>query len=231
MFIITLTLITSTFVPGTLAKYISTASGTASASVAYWGFTNEETTLNISNLFSDRYYNESDIEKESPKVIGGANVIAPGTSGSASFSFPYEGYKNAPEVAYDFTVSVAGSSIGSGIENNPDIKWSLNSTSESSYGSWNKLMQKIIRLSGDIDAVYDAEGQQSSAKYYPPQEIPVGFRKGNNHTIYWKWDSADSPTSNNYDLTLANGNKDLNGNVTGLDEVILNVTISAKQVD
>lgn len=213
MFIFALTLITSTFVARTFAKYVTEAGDEASAKVAYWGFNASESSIDLSDLFKSSYSNIYGNET----VLSSSNVIAPGTSGSASFSFPYEGGKASPDVAYDFMISVDGSNIDTSILENSNIQWSLDGQEEEDFGSWNKMLTDIIRLSGDASYNYKSENPYSVKRYYPGS-TPPELTTSQAHTIYWRWlytDSIDNSLGNQ--LTPA--------------EVKLKISISATQVD
>ena len=82
----------------TLAKYITTAEGTATqATVAKWGYT---ITANTSNMFG-QYYGSSGtvITSDSNSIVAGANagtnVVAPGTNGSMSLTISGSAEVNA----------------------------------------------------------------------------------------------------------------------------------------
>ncbi len=214
LFLLAFTLITTSFVARTFANYSTQASGESSARVAYWGFTAKDGSINLTDLFKKSYLNNS-----GEKIVESTNnVIAPGTSGSASFSFPYAGNKSAPEVAYDFVVSLDGSTIDESLSSNPNILWSLNSQYDEDFSTWDNLMNSIIRLSGDKESTYSIE-QPYSVKRYKPGQIPAAFGKDNEHTIYWRWKSTNSETDNSL------GNSPTSANVN------LKITISATQVD
>lgn len=214
IFICAFALITSSLVARTFANYSTKASGENLASVAYWGFTAKDSSINLKDLFKNSYTNIDGNEV----VRSTSNVIAPGTKGSATFSFPYGGSKEAPEVDYEFTVSVEGSSIDDSLNLNPNIQWSLNSQEDEDFGTWNQLMNKIIRLSGDSESIY-TKNQPFSMKHYKAGEIPPAFTKGSQHTIYWRWKSSNSGEDNSL------------GNAPTMAKVNLKITITANQVE
>ncbi len=101
--LLALTLITSCFVGGTFAKYITKTGGSDDVRVAYWGFHSDGTGLEL-DLFDAEY--DGTVKSEN-----GDNVIAPGTEKKVEIGFRYvdstlDGV-NAPEVDYtlDFNIS------------------------------------------------------------------------------------------------------------------------------
>ena len=195
-------LLTTSVISGTFAKYTSTYSAQDNARVAKWGF--DQATLTF-DLFAETY----------DHVDGnGDNVIAPGTTKTASFTFVPSAMA-APEVAYKITVDTNGSSIHYNIENNPNILWQLD---EGDFGTWGELLQSIADLSIDhVDA----------------NQYPDDFTAGKEHKITWKWifdeKAADkeADTANNDVMDTNMGN----GAVTAEQSVVLVINILAEQVD
>lgn len=196
-------LVSLTFVSSTWAKYTTTAAGSDTARVAYWGF-NDTTSMDITELFSDTY----------DAVKGkSTDVIAPGTQGQATFKFSYTVNNNAsvgaPEVDYVFTVDTSQSSIGSDINANPNIDWKLDN---GEWGSFDALLSQIKALSGDA----------SGTKEYEAGYLPSAFT-GAEHTIYWVWRFAEDDASNTTDTNM--------GNAESLQSVTISIKVTATQVD
>lgn len=216
--LLALALITSCFVGGTLAKYTSSADSQDSARVAKWGFTPE--TMDLSGLFKNAYNGNGD---ESVKSEDKADVIAPGTTNSATFAFKYsesDTTANAPEVAYNFTVSTDGSEIDESIKANTNIQWKLDN---GKWGTWDELMASIKALSGDA----------SGSKDYAPNTLPAAFTKDDDvHTVAWQWVFESAATDENPDLTAKQDKTDTAmGNSDPLDSVVLKITVTATQLD
>ena len=199
-------LLSTCAISGTFAKYTSQASGTDSARVAYWGWGQDTgNCVNLKGLFLSSY---GDVASPNIGTEGAdeyEDVIAPGTTNSVSFTFDYvpngNSKVNAPEVKYDFTVSVKDSVCDSLIQSNKNILWSLDgklapevketvekngqNVEETKYteGSWGALMTAILRLSGDAAAVYGANNESATATYNPGV-LPSAFDdvKGTNET-------------------------------------------------
>lgn len=204
------TLLTTSVISGTFAKYVTSVNSSDWARIAVWGF--KETSINITDLFKNAY--------DSTVKSGGEHndVIAPGTTGSAKFGFKYEGSVNAPEVAYTFSVDTKGSLCSEYIENNPNILWKLDS---GDWGTWKDLLRNIKRLSG----------HPSGTKEYAPGELPEAFNQAgaNLHTVTWKW-IFDENASNKETTQNTDTNDTKMGN-DGSAVVTLKITITATQKD
>ncbi len=215
--VLVLTLLSTCAISGTFAKYTTTTTSQDSARVAHWGF-EKAADISITDLFKTAY---------DKNVQGYADVIAPGTTNSASFSFNYDanGSITAPEVAYTFTVSTEGSSCDTTIQNNPNIQWRLNVTeagtkTEGTWGTWTTLISNIQGLAGS--------GHTNGTKSYTAQQLPEAFDNDQTYEIEWKWifdDVVDSSATDNDtgDTTM--------GNADTLAPVTVKITITAEQVD
>ena len=208
-----LVLLTSSVISGTFAKYTTSVSSTDTARVAQWGF--GATTMDITGLFSQSYdlVNNSDVEVQSSDE---SDVIAPGTWGSAEFSFAYnEGTANAPEVDYNFTVSVDDSNCDATIANNSSIKWAVydKGTDENdiTWTDWGTMLNNIKLLSGDA----------SGTEKYDAGSLPIEFTTADDiHVVAWKWSFDGNDVG---DTAL--------GNAATLASVTLKITITATQID
>lgn len=197
-------LLSTCAISGTFAKYTTSVSSSDKARVATWGFT--QTSISLTDLFKTAY---------DKNVQGNADVIAPGTTNSATFTFKYDGQETAPEVAYTFKVDTAGSAIAPDIKNNPNIVWSLDGGAE---GNWDTLLANIEKLSGD------ATGE----KTYQPGQLPDGFTAADDeHTITWKWKFETEGTG----MNTQDATDTAMGNAAKLAEVTLKITVTATQID
>ncbi len=194
-------LLTTSVISGTFAKYTTSANSSDSARVAKWGFSTDNVSLDLTNLFKDAY---------DKNVKGATDVIAPGTTNSATFGFTYDGDTvAAPEVAYTFTVSTAGSSCAQDIQDNANIQWKLDN---GAWGTWSDLLAAIEALDGD-------------KAQYNPGELPTGFAKGDTHTVSWQWVFTKDTDGDVADTAMGNKTADQ------LDKVDLHITVTATQVD
>lgn len=204
------TLLTTSIISGTFAKYTSTATGTDSARVASWGF-DQNGSLAITDLFKTSYDNNN--------VKGEADVIAPGTANQVTFQYNYKGTQNAPEVAYTFKVDASKSTCADDIKNNANIQWKLDNDE---WGDWDTMITAINALDG---------GTGADAGNYAAGVLPTGFDKNTTHTVYWRWvfdekaDNATSTTTNTDSTDTQMANK------TDLDQVKIQIDITAEQVD
>jgi len=190
-------LLSTCAISGTFAKYVTSSSSSDTARVAYWGF--NATTFSIENLFSATYTNVASNDQK--------DVIAPGTEGSATFSFKPQN-ATAPEVAYKITVTATGT-CPDDIVNNTNIQWKLDN---GEWGTFASMCSAITALStdtvtaGQFDESWGAEST---------------------HTVSWQWlineNSDATNTQNIKDTALANK--------TTLDSVSLTISIVAEQVD
>lgn len=217
--LLVLTLLTTCAISGTFAKYVTSTEGTDNARVAYWGFDQGATTT--IDLFNEAYTNTSTDPsvKSSGEVDGFKNVIAPGTSKTATFAFGYTNYKgnkiNAPEVAYTFTVKPTITGSYTALDANENFKWTLQKGDEAiaKYDTVAELLAAIKLLSGD----------GSGSKTYQPGELPVAFTSADEvYTIGWTWD---------FNGAAGDGKDTAMGNSQALDNVTFTIAISATQVD
>ena len=108
IFTVMVALVSLSLVSGTWAKYTSTVSGQATATVAKWGWAYEGNNLDLTsnpqtiefNLFQTRY----DSDGSTPETDVKANLIAPGTSGKFDLEFANKSEVNA-EYKVHFTVT------------------------------------------------------------------------------------------------------------------------------
>ena len=215
--LLVLTLLSTSVIGGTFAKYTTTVSSSDSARVAKWGF--NTASIDFENLFAASYDNVKDGSDE-------LAIIAPGTKGSASFKFENSLENVNPEVAYTFTVSTADSSCAEYIQNNANIQWALFEGSQAqaeaatnvSYGNWNQLISAIENLAGD--------GHTKGAKQYDVGEIPDMIDQ--DYPILWQWTFDNSDDAN-----AAATNDSFLGNQAVASDLVatLKVTISAVQVN
>lgn len=224
------TLLTTSIISGTLAKYTTKVESSDEARVATWGFT--ESSIDLTKLFDKTY-------DGSVKSGNEEKVIAPGTSKSTTFDFTYNGQEAAPEVKYSFAVSTDGSAVDPFIEANKNITWSLDN---GTYGTWDQLITNIKTLSGN------ANGTET----YDAGTLPDKFnaKASNQHTIAWKWDFNKNATTNKeywvkgtevlttapadttgYTAMTQDEYDTYMGNMTELDDVKVAITITATQID
>lgn len=207
-------LLTTSVISGTFAKYTTKIDSEDSARVANWGF-ERSNSMDITDLFAKAYKMDDKSAFATNSVVAKEDVIAPGTCGQATFAFKYdEASGTAPEVAYTFEVSTAGSECHDDIQTNANIKWALDSQAEDKWGTWSDLMKDIEALDGNA---------YGTAKYLPNM-LPAAF--GTNdpvHTIYWKWEFSTGDDADTVDTNMGNDN--------ALADVVIKITITATQVD
>lgn len=210
--ILLLTLISSSLVGSTYARYVTDARAIASARYAHWGFTGESS-IELDDLFSAAYQN----------VEAKEDVIAPGTQGAAAFGFAYRpvtvsGEKiEAPEVAYTFKVSTEGSRISPALEAHDGIRWRLD---RGPWGTWQELLGAIEALAG--------------SGRYEPHQLPAGFSGADSlHLVQWCWEfeAEDDPQTPQDERLLRDTADTLLGNTLMQESVVLQIQILAEQID
>ncbi len=200
-----LALLTTCAISGTFAKYTTESSGSDTARVAKWGIGTSE--ISLDNLFSTTYSNvQSSTDKD---------VIAPGTSGQASFKFMADN-STAPEVAYKLTVTTDGSACDTSISSNPNIQWKLGENG--TWGSWSTLLTNIKALSGS----------SSGTQQYNAGQMPSGLNE--EQTVYWQWVYSTTDAQDVKDTTMGN-NAATATSEANIDDVTLAIKVTATQVD
>ncbi len=206
-------LLTTCAISGTFAKYTSSATGSDTARVAYWGF-NQSATITL-DLFDDAYDNT---------VAGAENVVAPGTSKSTTFAFGSIYTANAgksiaaPEVDYKFTVTPTATGDYTKLDENPNFKWTLTAPGGTAqeYQTVDELLAAIKALGGATDG----------AKDYEAGTLPEIFTDTTQaYTIGWTWayETADDADQDAKDTEM--------GNAQALENVKFEITVTATQID
>lgn len=199
-------MLTTSVISGTFAKYTTSATSEDSARVANWGF-ERTNSMDLTNLFLGSYQNVVSND--------GDDVIAPGTEGSTTFAFAYDGANGTtgPEVAYTFEVKVEAS-CDDAILANRNIQWQLDANG---YGTWDELIADITALSGS----------ETGKQQYAPNTLPAAFTDADEiHTISWKWifdEAAGGANLDDLDTAMGNDNE--------LADCSIKITITATQVD
>lgn len=207
----------------TFAKYISEMENqSATATVAQWGYT---LNANAKDLFGNVYENASSTvatvndDATANIVVKGlsGDKVAPGTTGSATFSV-----QGQAEVLSRLEVvsSISDVSLSDGSKTYSPIKWSV--TGDAVIGSTNHLPADIVDGSAaQVEEFLDG---------LTTNVIPVNTEINIDVTITWEWafdgvastelanlftsDPDDKLTGNQADTVLANGGKHYNGNGT-----------------
>lgn len=213
----------------TMSKYINSGSGSASASVAKWGYT---VTVDTANLFGENYKGNvvdnvtadaAQLEVKSSST--GTNVVAPGTTGSMTIKV-----EGKAEVASKLTISVKDGytdvALNLGESTYNPVKWTLNNgtTDEVDGGT----------LADVVTALKKTE------TYNPGQEVSV------NYTLSWTWAFSGAFDGYNADVLdtalgqIANGtavssvvnSEGATVNVTGSSTAIaFELTASIEQIE
>ena len=228
-------LLSTSMISGTFAKYTTSIDSSDTARVAYWGFQSTNS-MDLSGLFAASYDN---VKAENLK-----DVMAPGTQGSAKFQFAYdenvtvngsEYTMKAPEVAYNFTITVEAS-CDELIKNNKNIVWKLDKNGGEEL-TWEEFVKAIVKLSGTTAEVTYVNNMASATVKYEAGTLPEAFATSDTeHTIYWEWKFGDEEHAykGTYDvnsLTMTQDEYDTYmGNMDEMDDVSIKITITATQI-
>ncbi len=196
-------LLTMCLIGATFGKYTTNAMSRDGARVANWGF-GSEAEMDLSDLFMNSYDHAASND--------GADILAPGTSGSATFGFAYDdSVAPAPEVDYVFSVSITESCDDS-IKNNPNIRFKLDN---GEFGTWDQMVAALKALSGNA----------SGTETYVAGELPDAFGAADTHTIAWEWlfETPGDDAQDALDTAM--------GNASPLAECQLTVSVTATQID
>lgn len=154
-------LLSTCAISGTFAKYTSSVTGAATATVAKWSFEVNDTEIAVNgdpsvtfNLFDT----SAQFDEAGADVVAGK--IAPGTQGSFQYKL-----ENTSEVSAKYTISFTAA-FPTGIDNTRFKFYSDSSMSD----------EKEIALT---------DGKYTVAK---DVEIEAGVNEEKTVTVYWKWD-------------------------------------------
>jgi hypothetical protein len=207
------TLVSTSMLSFTLAKYTTGGGVVNHARVAKWGVR-----INFGHcgntLFKPEYRSgNGTLSAQWSGGIGGAdNLIAPGTSGSTTFSVT-----GNPEVAVEISVCTGGSQMvgawsksGPGITYHEPIRWSLSKDDETilNGGSFQALCSALENLSGQWDA--NSNLDDSLGEY----------------TISWTWPLNSGGMMDDYETYLG----DVAAAGSNIPGYVFRLTITATQI-
>lgn len=185
---LTLTLVTACLLGGTMARYVTEVSGSATAAVAAWSFKAYETgaadTTTLSEIKLGSTTNRASYAKEDIKD----EVIAPGTTGQ--FKIEIDG--TGSEVGIDYSVAIEAAT---GTTLPSDMVFSTVPFDEKNSG-------------GDLAALSDT--MQGNIAYSDTADAMK-----ETITVYWSWAFDENDTAASNDNTYAGKNWTLDITVTG----------------
>lgn len=206
----------------TLAKYITTdQTESQSATVAKWGYV-----INISDktLFASDYSGTNlaveTTEGNGISVSAEANAVAPGTTGSISFSV-----KGQAEVLSKLTFTASGSDVYYDPDTSADndeyypIKWTLKEVDSVNDNDLNLVGVKL----SEVVTALKAESKAS---------VAANTKIDSSYTLTWEW--ALSQGHDDYDTYLGNAASDVadsdKGTGTAHTTVSFSLNIAAEQI-
>ena len=169
LILLSLVLVTSLFIGGSIARYITSTSSEDNARVAKWGFSETAEPVTM-DLFKNEYKLEDNTVVA--KSNDDADIIAPGLNGVSKFKFVTSSVE--PEVMYEVKISIDDSEIADEIKNHPGIQWKVDN---GNWVTWDEMVASLVSLSGD----------PSGTKVYAPGELHNNFKNTAEHTIAWQW--------------------------------------------
>ena len=214
------TLLSTSVISGTFAKYVTSVTVEDAARVAYWGF--DQAAIATFELFD-----HGDVRIKSSNTD---KVIAPGSTAEATFAF---GYTNAttpvvtaPEVDYSFSVNVTTTGTYDKLDANPNFTWYLQKGTEAAttYGTVAELVAAIKNLSGDA----------SGTKEYKAGNLPAAFTSADEqYKIGWNWEftTADDGGTPEDEMAAQDAVDTAMGNMSDLNEIGIKIVITATQID
>ena len=208
------TLISTCLMSGTLAKYVSTASGSDTARVAKWGFDG----INTVDIFDDSY--GTTVESS-----GTDNVIAPGTTKQFSFGFA----SGISEVSSKITFTMSETNVGL-----IPIVYMYGSSYYSNVLTGTVYLKLPgtttyvqVTIAGNVAAMGTAIGGNTGYANVAPN-TNYNTLTGGTITWYWAFEQANDTagtglsTHDTTDTTLG---------TAGTATVTLNISLKAEQID
>ena len=219
--LLVLTLLSTSVISGTFAKYVTKASTEDTGRVAVWGINGKTENM---LLFSYYYYSDTDPHGSSTVLSNGNqgdDIIAPGTTYSAPFKIMWLQDENVdPEVEFEFKFDLTGSSINQYIEDNQNIQWRINWYNEAgtavdgTWGTWDQMVDGLFATMGAGSSYY-TNGQTSYTCRVAPSSSGETISDGRvsidmikqllrGGIIEWKWifEDANAGTTNANEYTV-----------------------------
>lgn len=208
----------------TFAKYYTTT-GTQSnqATVAKWGFV---VTANATDLFGNEYQDSAStdiavngtVENGTVVVAAASNTIAPGTTGSMTFSV-----SGTAEVLSKLTINATSASevkLELGENDYYPVKWTLKKDNVAVTGAENVTLAEVVEV---INALDDSD--QSVAP-------SAALHAAGNYTLSWEWAFSQNDANDTLLGQIAQGTVSAtegtyNGSSVSVD---FSITISVEQI-
>lgn len=213
LLLLVLTLITSCFVGGTFAKYVTDGKSTDSARVAKWGVTVAATS---DSAFANTYSNDSN----SVTVKASEKVVAPGTKGNMVGMTITGTPEVAVRVNYVADFKVEGWTVDGKFYCPLHIKVGGIWYDGTGYDSADAFARDVSKAISDLSGNYDAGTNLNGANVTVP-------------SVSWEWPYENTGTSTDPGVKNPQTNKNDTalGNMAKAPTVSLTITTTVTQID
>ena len=216
------TLVSTCLLGGTLAKYVSEVSGTATARVAEWGFTGMENSVDV---FKTAYAGTLGTSS-TVAASNGDLLVAPGTTGAFGFTF----LSGKSEVATKITFAVTETNTG----DIPIVYQYGSDYYSNKFAKGNAYLKEpngstftTVTIAGDLDDM--AIAMAGTYAIVPPN---VDYNTLATGSIKWFWAFEQDATDNTgSDISGRDAADTALGRKSPADTVTLIVKLTATQVD
>ena len=228
LLLLVLTLITSCFVGGTFAKYVTSEKGSDTARVAKWGVT---VTANGSTFAKDYDTDNADVARTIAKSVVSSdtdkNVVAPGTKGDMVKMT----LKGKPEVAVSVNYAAEFDVTGWTVDNSFYCPLIITVSKQSGDGSTSNsiIMGRDFNSEEEFENAVKAEIAAHSDVYEAGTDLSAAEVKNKSLSVSWAWPfentvdpNAEYPQTNDNDTKLGNA---------GTAQISLAITTTVTQID
>lgn len=202
------TLLSTSLISGTLAKYVSTFEKSSTAQVAKWAFNVSEKDKTETKAFTfDLFKNITDLDGQKEDDVKGDYVIAPGTAGQITLTLKNESDVTA---SYQIVFTENSRNLPGGVSRIP-LKYAIikgDGTPDEDTDDWTTSIENL------------KQGTTSKIK------LPANStdEQADTYTVYWKWDYKGNDAT---DTSLGTAAAD----PVAIPQVTVTATITATQED
>lgn len=212
-FLLVATLLTTSMISGTFAKYVTEGSASDSARVAKWGVEVEAT----DDTGFKKVYTSDTTDYAESTVISEEYVVAPGTEGDLADVVVKGTPEVAVEVSYEATLNLDGWELADNTEYCPIVF----TVEEQEYKIGDAGITDMATLIEKVEAAIEG-----CKKTYPANQ-PIAYGE-DAPTVSWAWDFDDEGKGTNDIKDTYLGNQAAKGNASTIS---LTVETTATQID